>query len=83
MRCTDCGGKGCDDCENGSVNIEQCPLEIITPDIWEIIDMADLYLEHGLPVVAGGQEDQAKSFMIAAKMVSKENAFWKKKLGII
>ncbi len=56
---------------------------MITPDTWEIIDMADLYLEHGLPVVAGGQEDQSKSFMIAAKMVSAENAYWKKKLGIM
>jgi hypothetical protein len=83
MRCTDCGGTGCDDCVNGKVIIDQCPLEIITSDTWEIIDMADLYLEHGLPVVAGGQLDQCKSFMVAAKMISNENAYWKKKQGII
>lgn len=73
MRCLSCNGKGCDECqESGTIRIEQCPLEIITADIWEAIDMANLYIEHGLPPVAGGQLDQTAVFLDAARFIANE-----------
>lgn len=56
----------------GKIKITQCPLEIITRDIWETIDMANLYLEHGLPAVAGGQLDQAAAFLEAVRFIANE-----------
>ena len=45
--------------------------------------MVDLYVEHGLPPIAGGQLDQAKSFIDAARYANREKVFWKNKLGVI
>ena len=82
MTCVSCAGDGCDDCNKvGSINITCCPLDMITADVWEIIQMADFY-QKGLPPVAGGVLDQAKNFNDAAMFVFKEKAYWKNKLGL-
>lgn len=82
MDCIGCGGKGCKECkETGKLEITQCPLEIITPDIWEIIHYAELY-EKGLAPVAGGALDQAKIFTATCRFIFREQAIWKKKLRI-
>lgn len=72
MKCLACGGNGCKQCQNGTIKITQCPLEIVTADIWEVIDMASLYLDHGLPPVAGGQLDQTQGFLEAARFIANE-----------
>ena len=59
----------------------QCPLEVITPDIWRVIRLAGFY-EKGLPPVAGGVLDQANVFIEAAELIFAEQAVYKKKLGI-
>jgi NADPH-dependent 7-cyano-7-deazaguanine reductase QueF-like protein len=82
MNCTACGGTGCEECQDtGRIEITQCPLEIITPDIWEVIELAQLY-EKGLPPVAGGALDQANIFVDACRMIWSEEKVWKNKLGI-
>lgn len=82
MECVSCGGIGCDKCgDTGRMNIIGCPQMIITPDVWEIIELAELY-EKGLPPVAGGSLDQAKSFVSACKFIWSEQQAWKNKLGI-
>lgn len=82
MECIECGGRGCKECEEtGKLEITQCPLELITPDIWEVIEMAEFF-EKGLPPVAGGVLDQAKIFIDACRFIFREQARWKKKLGI-
>lgn len=82
MQCITCGGKGCDECKNGNIEITDCPLKIITPDIWEIIEYAELY-EKGIPPLAGGALDQIKNFTDACRMIFQEQNYWKKKLGIL
>jgi len=78
-----CGGTGCGECGNiGSVDIVQCPLEIITADVWELLEYAELY-KKGLPPVAGGALDQAKIFTEAARYIFEIEGYVRKKLGII
>jgi len=61
--------------------VTQCPLEVITPDIWRAIRLAGFW-EKGIPPVAGGVLDQANVFIEAAELIFAEQAVYKKKLGI-
>ena len=81
--CPGCEGKGCCECKKiGQLPITNCPLKLITADVWEIISLAELF-EKGLPPVAGGVLDQAKCFVDAARFVFAEQSYWKNKLGIL
>lgn len=83
LECIDCGGSGCDKCEgSGRIRITDCPLKLITEDVWEVIALAELF-EKGLPPIAGGVLDQAKIFVDAASFIFQEKSYWKNKLGII
>jgi len=83
MTCMACGGTGCSECGNiGSVDIVQCPLEIITADVWELLEYAELY-KKGLPPVAGGALDQAKIFTESCRYVFEIESYVRNKLGII
>lgn len=53
MMCPACEGEGCVECKDGQIDITECPLELITEDIWQVIRFAELY-EKGLPPIAGG-----------------------------
>ena len=64
------------------MTINCCPLEIITADVWEVINYAELY-EKGLPPVAGGSLDQARCFIEAALFVFREKTYWENKLGVM
>ncbi|HEW78613.1 MAG TPA: hypothetical protein ENH34_01410, partial [Phycisphaerales bacterium] len=71
MECINCSGSGCDECEKkGTIEITCCPLELVTNDVWEILEFAELY-EKGLPPIAGGSLDQAKSFIYACRFIFK------------
>jgi hypothetical protein len=48
----------------------------------EFVKMTELYIEHGLPAVGGGQLDQAQAFIEGAWFVSRERQYWKTKLKI-
>lgn len=50
------------------MEITRCPLELITPDIFELLEDTDLFYK-GLPPVSGGTLDQAYSFIKAAQFV--------------
>ena len=79
LECPECGGAGCKECnKKGKIYINDCPLRAIPPETWDFIDMAVLYLEHGLPPIAGGQLDQAKCFLDGAKYVMRLREFHKK-----
>lgn len=81
MRCITCSGAGCDECENkGTITITCCPLEMITNDVWQIIQLVEFY-EKGLPPIAGGTLQQAKVFNDAALFIMHEKQYWKSKLG--
>jgi hypothetical protein len=80
FECVECGGQKCDTCnQTGQITISRCPLETIPASIWEFIEMATLYLEHGLPPVAGGQLNQAKGFLDGTQFVRKLRSFYKQK----
>lgn len=83
MECAECGGFGCKFCNyDGDISFGDCPLNVIDNDIYEVISYANLY-KKGLPPVTGGSLDQAKSFIMAAEFIYKEQYYWKAKLGII
>jgi len=82
MVCPNCEGKGCEECKDGNIDIIDCPLKLITEDVWQVIRFAELY-EKGLPPIAGGVLDQAKVFVDAAQFVMNEKAYWKSKLGLV
>jgi len=83
MECIGCGGKGCSECnDSGTIKITCCPLELITNDVWEVIEYAELY-ERGLPPIAGGALDQAQNFLVACRFIFREKSDWKNKLGIL
>lgn len=81
MDCPACGGRGCPACRDGKIDIPCCPLELITQDDWDVIELAGLY-KKGLPPVAGGSLDQAAGFLAAARFIWSEEAVHKKQLGI-
>jgi len=58
-----------------------CPNELITPDIWDMIELVKFY-EKGLPPIAGGVLDQTNIFIQTANFVFSEESVWKAKLGI-
>lgn len=81
MDCPSCGGSGCDHCDDGTVRITDCPLLLISQDVWETVELAELY-EKGLAPVAGGVLDQAACFIEAARLIWRETARHKKRLGL-
>lgn len=83
MECPGCDGKGCDECdEKGTTDITCCPLQYITSDIWQGIELADMFRK-GLPPIAGGTLDQLYNFVSASRIIWREQNYWKKKLGIL
>lgn len=56
-------------------------MDYVTEDVIQMIEYAGLF-KKGLPPIAGGTLDQAKNFLIAARMVFSEQQIWKNKLGI-
>jgi hypothetical protein len=85
IRCVLCGDSGVEDCPecggDGQIKITDCPEKLITSDIWETIELAQLW-KKGLPPVAGGVFDQYRNFLEAAKFIFNEENYWKAKLGI-
>jgi hypothetical protein len=77
IECLACDGLGCDDCEKrGYWELDRCPRELVTGDVWDVIEAADLFAK-GLPPMAGGTRDQAAAFLTAARIVWAEEARWK------
>lgn len=70
MTCSACAGldEGAEDCRKcggtGEVVVaDKCPLLVVTPGAWEMLDLASWMEETGLPPVGGGVKDQTVSFM--------------------
>jgi len=75
------GSVPCSECQDGRIIIDCCPLELVTNDIWEVMEYAQLY-EKGLPPVAGGALDQAQIFLDACRTIFSLEKYARKKLGI-
>jgi hypothetical protein len=84
MKCIACGGSaaGCDHCRNGRFAVQQCPLEFVDDEIWDLVRYADL-MTKGLTPVSGGLLDQSASFVKAAHFVIEETEYYKAKQGFL
>ena len=78
--CPACDGKGCEECDNGEVRLETCPITFAGEEAFEMLMAADL-LKKGLPPVAGGLLDQCACFIDAARFVWSEQAAWRAHYG--
>ena len=66
----------------GEITITECPLNLLDEDVMQTMKMAEFYRK-GLPPIAGGVLDQAKSFNDACDVIWREERYWKNRLGII
>lgn len=81
--CPNCNRLGCDDCnQEGTFDLLQCPLEIIDIEIWNVIDLAVMYMDNGLPPIQGGVFDQLYNFILTAKFINIDRKYWKAKKNI-
>jgi len=78
MRCYSCGGKGCDQCNDGVVEITSCPKKQITSDIVMLLKMSEI-MDTGIAPVSGGVLDQTQCFIDAYIMVKQYRDYWKRK----
>lgn len=61
------GGKDCEVCGGiGEIELKRCAV-VETADIVDLVTCLELFLDNGLPPVAGGVLDQAAWFVAAAK----------------
>jgi len=75
-----CGGGGCVDCDDrGSFEVTRCPQLEITADVIEAVELAGM-MRRGLPPVTGGSLDQAEQFLEAARLIWREEDFWRGRL---
>ena len=58
-----CGNSGdCKYCDGqGNFELTECPKKVITYDVWQFLDFAELY-EKGIPPEHGGSLDQLHAF---------------------
>ena len=86
MACVVCNGTYSNNCSvcggTGRMAITDCPEKFITPDIWQFIQIADLW-EKGIPPIAGGSLEQSQNFVFATGFYFGEKQHWKNKLGIL
>lgn len=84
MKCPACGGKAkkCRHCKSGEIEITRCPLEFVTDDIFELIEMAR-HTYQGVWPMGPAIGDNAVMFIRAVRFIRGEEDFWKSKLKII
>jgi len=70
MECPACDGVGCDQCDEGSVGVTECPNKYCR-DIAPLVPLADM-LDKGLLPIAGGLLDQAAWFIQAARLLERD-----------
>jgi DnaJ-class molecular chaperone len=69
MTCSACEGleegeENCRACKGtGEIVIaDRCPLQVVTPEAWQMLDLAS-WMKEGMPPIAGGTLRQTISFM--------------------
>ena len=69
--CPQCGGDGCQACDDGTFKVIGCPNKFCR-DVSGTIELIELF-KKGLPPVAGGSLDQAAWFIAAAATLERED----------
>lgn len=75
IECPTCNGGGCDECEDGYVEIKECPKKYCS-EVIPALDLIDFFGK-GMPPVAGGTLDQTVSFLQAARQLQSDEAYLK------
>ena len=70
--CPTCLGAGCDQCNDGWIEIKGCPQQQCS-GIGQVCQLIDLF-NKGLPPVAGGALDQTQWFVNAVQYLATEEA---------
>lgn len=70
IECPACNGGGCDECDEGSFKVIDCPNKYCR-DVVQVANLADLFGKGILPV-AGGALDQSAWFMEAVNVLERD-----------
>lgn len=70
--CPSCDGEGCERCDDGVVNITECPNKYCR-DMGPVITLADM-MEKGIMPVDGGALDQSAWLLQAARILDRDEA---------
>ena len=72
IECPVCDGEGCEQCKDGSFELDGCPNSFCSAMV-NAIDMFELFSK-GLPPISGGVLDQSVSFVHAARFFESEES---------
>jgi len=72
IECPTCIGNGCDQCNDGSIDLVGCP-NVQCGDVAYVARLADLF-EKGMPPIAGGALDQSAWFLDAVSFLRSDEA---------
>ena len=70
--CPNCGGHGCEHCDQGNFRVIGCPNRYCS-DMAQTTELVDLF-HSGMPPVAGGSMDQTVWFIEAARQLKNDEA---------
>jgi hypothetical protein len=77
MGCVNCGGPGCDECNNsGTINITGCPVEVIPSATWDLIEILEMW-ENGTPPILAGSLGQMRAAVVAYRTFTQTKARYK------
>lgn len=67
-------GRLCEACDGkGYFEITQCPNQLVDRELAECLPLVDLFVDNGLPPVAGGVLDQSKWFLDFVRRVKSDD----------
>ena len=73
FECPECGGKGCDKCDDGKWNLNECPRRFLDEPAIETLAFARFARDGSWPV-AGGMLNQTEWFTDACRLVWSEQS---------
>ena len=71
VECTECGGRGCDHCDQGYYSLHECPQRYIGNEIIADLNIVDQCRDGVLPV-SGGLMDQSPYYFELTAAINRE-----------
>jgi hypothetical protein len=73
MECVHCNGAGCDKCRAGYTQVNQCPMEVFTPEIANFIESVK-DADEGILPESGGRNQQTDCWVSARRWFKDEES---------